>query len=119
MRGSGTSVARLRLLDVLHCYGPLRMRDVGDRLGVTARNVTALVDGLEADGLVRRVAHATDRRVTMIELTRAGATQGRELWNGHVARAGEVFEALPPEDRQELLRLIGDLRAELDRRSGN
>src|SRR3990170_8366073 len=63
------SVPRLRLLYELHCNGPRKMADLADRLGVTPRNVTALVDGLEAESLVRRAPHPTDRRITMVELT--------------------------------------------------
>ena len=33
------------------------MSDLADALGVTPRNITALVDGLEEEGMVRRVAH--------------------------------------------------------------
>lgn len=117
LRGTGTSAARLRILDALHCYGPLRMRDISDRLGVTARNVTALIDGLVADDLVRRTPHPTDRRATIISLTEAGADQGRELWAGHVARAGVVFGILTSAERSELLRMIGELRSELERRA--
>jgi len=42
-------------------------------LRVTPRNVTGLVDGLEADGLVARAAHPTDRRATLVSLTPRGA----------------------------------------------
>ena len=63
---AGESVARLRLLYELHCNGPRKMVDLAETLGVTPRNVTALVDGLEAEDQVRRVAHASDRRITMV-----------------------------------------------------
>src|ERR1700683_4595794 len=65
----GVTPARLRLLGALHCMGPQIMTNLGDQLGVTARNVTALVDALESEGLVRRTPHPTDRRATVIELT--------------------------------------------------
>jgi len=117
LRDQGTSAARLRVLDALHCHGPLRMRDISDRLGVTARNVTALVDGLAADGLVVRTAHPTDRRATIISLTDAGAALGRDLWAGHMARAGVAFGVLTSAERSELLRMIRVLRGELERRA--
>ena len=66
---AGASVPRLRLLYAVHCHGPQKMADLADALAVTPRNVTALVDGLEAEGLVRRIPHSTDRRVTLVELT--------------------------------------------------
>src|SRR4051812_10246420 len=63
---SGVSFARMKLLGALHASGPKIMSDLSEELGVTARNVTALVDALEEEKLVRRVPHATDRRATVI-----------------------------------------------------
>jgi DNA-binding MarR family transcriptional regulator len=45
------------------------MSELKEELGVTATNVTALVDSLEKDGLVIRQPHPTDRRATVIELS--------------------------------------------------
>jgi len=64
---AGESESRLRLLYELHCNGPRKMADLADTLSVTPRNITALVDGLEAESLVRRSPHPTDRRVERVE----------------------------------------------------
>ncbi|MDB5313062.1 MAG: MarR family transcriptional regulator [Gemmataceae bacterium] len=114
---SGISFARLRLLGAVHRGGPQIMSELGEELGVTARNVTALVDALEEEGLVRRVPHATDRRATVIELTAAGKGYGCRLAAGGQFNAiAEMFGELTPADRQELLRLMGLLRDGLARR---
>ncbi len=63
------SPQRLRILGSLHDRGPRIMSELKEELGVTATNITALVDSLEKDGLVERQAHPTDRRVTGIELS--------------------------------------------------
>ena len=47
---------------------------VGDRLQVHPTSVTNTIDRLEADGLVRRTPHPTDRRTTLAEITRRGRT---------------------------------------------
>jgi DNA-binding MarR family transcriptional regulator len=52
--------------------GSLPLGKIGDRLQVHPTSVTSTIDGLEADGFVRRVPHATDRRTTLAEITRAG-----------------------------------------------
>lgn len=110
-RGSGASYARLRVLDALHCDGPLKMHEIGERLGVTARNVTSLVDGLEAEALVRRVPHPGDRRATIVELTADGERSGAALYGAHRERAAAIFGTLPPADQADLLRIIDHLRA--------
>src|ERR1051325_9490774 len=52
--------------------GALHLGKIGDRLQVHPTSVTSTIDGLEADGFVRRVPHQTDRRTTLAEITRAG-----------------------------------------------
>jgi DNA-binding MarR family transcriptional regulator len=109
---SGTSYSRMRLLYELHCDGPQKMADLADGLGVTPRNVTALVDGLEAEGLVRRTDHPTDRRVTIIELTGEAPDAG-EVFETYRASVARLFATLSADDRREYLRLTRILDARL------
>jgi len=51
----------------------LPMGKIGARLQVHPTSVTSLVDRLVDDELVERVAHPTDRRTTLVTLTRKGA----------------------------------------------
>lgn len=114
---SGVSFARMKLLGVLHCSGPKIMSELSEELGVTARNVTALVDALEGEGLVRRVPHATDRRATVIELTTAGTRYGRQMATGkHLEAIAELFGDLTSDERKRLLELITKLRGLLSDR---
>ena len=108
--GDALSYSRMRLLCQLHDDGPRRMADLASALDVTPRNVTTLVDGLEREGLVRRRPHATDRRVTVIELT--DSAHGAVVRSvEHQAAIGHLFETLAPADRATLIRLIGDLES--------
>ena len=52
--------------------GALPLGKIGERLQVHRTSVTNIIDKLEADGLVRRVPHAEDRRATLAEITDAG-----------------------------------------------
>ena len=109
---AGPSLARLRVLNVLHCEGPTKMADLADALDVTPRNVTALVDGLEADGLVRRSPHSTDRRVTLVELTDK-APNAAELFATHQSAIAELCSTLTPAEQAEYLRLTRALEERL------
>ena len=72
LASDGLTYPRLRVLEELHCHGPAKLRSLADLVGMSARNLTALADGLEAEGFARRIDHPTDRRVTLLELTAAG-----------------------------------------------
>jgi DNA-binding MarR family transcriptional regulator len=110
MREPGVSYARMRLLGALHCGGPKIMSGISDELGVTRRNITALVDGLEEEGLVRRLPHPTDRRAIVIELTEEGGQTMDTLYDEHRKAVAELFVGLSEKDRRELVRLLGLLR---------
>ena len=113
LQDCGVTYARMRLLGTLHCKGPQIMSDISDELGVTRRNVTALVDALEDEGLVRRTPHATDRRATVIELTSRGAETTDSMYDSHREAVAELFADLSEDERQELVRLLGSLREAL------
>ena len=51
---------------------PLTLSELAERLSCVRSNITQLVDRLEADGLVRRVADPDDRRSVRAELTPLG-----------------------------------------------
>jgi DNA-binding MarR family transcriptional regulator len=105
----GLDFPRLRLLEQLHCQGPQMMRALADELGLTPRNMTALVDALEADGLARRVAHPSDRRATLVECTSAGEAAAEQTLEPKVAAVGELFDDLDPADQERLAELLATL----------
>lgn len=68
----GLTPARAEVLWVLHGAAPRTQRELSQILKCTPRNVTGLVDALQAAGLVERTAHPTDRRAVMVGLSERG-----------------------------------------------
>ena len=69
----GLSMAKMSALTKLAEAGePLTLSELAARLSCVRSNITQLVDRLEADGFVRRVDDATDRRSVRAELTAVG-----------------------------------------------
>ncbi|KUL21311.1 MarR family winged helix-turn-helix transcriptional regulator [Streptomyces regalis] len=87
----GLTTARAGLLWALLHDGPMTQRTLAARLGVTPRNVTGLLDALQADGLVAREAHPSDRRATLVSLTEKGRTVTAALRGGRNSMAAELF----------------------------
>jgi DNA-binding MarR family transcriptional regulator len=106
---TGTTPARARLLAALQCEGSRKMSELGAQLGVTPRNITKLVDGLEAEGLVARKAHPSDRRATLVLLTDKGALVGKESALADYAASAWLYKQLAPADRQHLARILRKL----------
>jgi DNA-binding MarR family transcriptional regulator len=90
--------------------GSVRMGDLAAQLGVAARTVTDLVDGLEREGLLTRRPDPRDRRATLIEL----GPSARERWEQVRALQREISdEVLAPLDaaeRRQLLHLLQRLK---------
>jgi DNA-binding MarR family transcriptional regulator len=110
------SYARLRLIGTLYLRGPMIMSRLGDKLGVSSRNVTKLVDALEQERLVRRVPHPTDRRATVIESTPEGIKVGEYMLREHSKVLAGLFEELSEHDQADLLRTVTRLHAVVERR---
>lgn len=108
--GVGLSSARYGVLDQLVGAGePLLLSELADRLRCVRSNMTQLVDRLEADGLVRRLADPNDRRCVRAELTSRGreryadgAEQLRRVQDDFTARLSEA-------ERAALLRTLSSL----------
>jgi DNA-binding MarR family transcriptional regulator len=89
--------------------GSLPLGKVGARLQVHPASVTNVVNRLEADGLLRRVPHPSDRRTTLAEITPEGERLAREAT---AALNAEVFTAtgLTPRQLDQLVGLLRRLR---------
>ncbi|MGX5654345.1 MarR family winged helix-turn-helix transcriptional regulator [Geodermatophilus nigrescens] len=109
LAASGLTVARTTLLWHLRAAGPSTQRALADALGVSARNVTGLVDGLAAAGLVTREPHPDDRRATLVTPTARGRELLDELGRGQAELAGQLFGGLPPDRLDALVSALDDV----------
>ncbi len=92
------------------------MHELAERLHCHASNVTAIVDTLEARGLVERRGAEGDRRIKMLALTPAGV-ELRDQVLELIAAPPAAIAALSPAD-QRALRDILERAVELLRASG-
>ena len=111
MTSAGVSLARFRVLTVLHDAGRMRMNELSAALGVVPRTVTTIVDAMEEEGLLDRLVDPTDRRATQLELTKEGVRQFTQVRATHDAVAAELFRALTKAEKNQLSRLLERLQA--------
>lgn len=109
MSRDGLTYPRLRLVEALHCGGPAIMRELAGQLGMTARNVTAVVDSLEQAGLAARKPHPTDRRATLVELTPGGTDAAGAALSSSLDAMAVIFEGLSLQDQEQFLDLLSRL----------
>jgi DNA-binding MarR family transcriptional regulator len=110
LRPLGLTFARYQVLGMLRWTSPLTLGAVGHRLWITPATVTSAVDRLEKAGLSRRVAHPTDARATLVEIT----PKGRRLFDRAVELLNtDLFNevGLDEDELDHLVELIGKIRA--------
>jgi len=91
--------------------GALPLGKIGERLQVHRTSVTNIVDKLEADGLVRRVPHAEDRRATLAEITDAGRETARQA-TAALNDAAFGIDALDDDEQEAVTALLRALRVD-------
>jgi DNA-binding MarR family transcriptional regulator len=106
----GVTPGQARALGELARHGDLRPGTLSERLRITPRSGTEVVDDLEERGLVRRSPDPGDRRATLVALTPEGSRVAAELRAAQRAEAEAFFGALSPTDRDALRRILTTLR---------
>jgi DNA-binding MarR family transcriptional regulator len=94
------------------------MREISDLLHVSPRTVTDMIDGLETRGLVARLPHPADRRVTLVHLTGAGREQLAAATAGAERTARAAVESLSEAEQQRLRGLLDAVAPEDTVRDG-
>jgi DNA-binding MarR family transcriptional regulator len=103
----GLTPARTHLLWELLHRGPSTQTDLATALGVSPRNVTGLVDGLQETGFVTREPHPTDRRAALVTLTDHGSKVMAQMQVEHEEFARLLFGDLTARQISSLARGLG------------
>lgn len=105
----GITQGQLSVLEALLHLGPMSQGELGRKLLRSNPNMTAVIDNLERDGLVKRERSVEDRRVVKVLLTPEGEKLITAAFPGHAARVTRALASLAPEEQQELARLCKKL----------
>lgn len=85
---------------------PLAQNDIREEMNVTAANVTYLIDGLEKEGLVKRVPNPADRRATFVELTDDGRAVCQVLVPAMARFMGEMSRGFSEAEKTAFLKFL-------------
>ena len=88
----------------------LAMGEVSRRMMVTGGNVTSIVDQLEREQLVQRLAVPGDRRSFRLALTDAGHSTFATMALAHQAWVRELLSPLSTKEQSQLAALLGTLK---------
>jgi len=113
-RQHGFSVSEWRVMATLVDGDPISIGDLAHVTILKQPTLTRLLDRMSARGQVERLAHANDRRVTLVRITRKGTKAVApllELARDHERRVLEPFGLARAEELKNTLRQMIELHA--------
>lgn len=116
-KGYNLNPAKFNLLMVIKHVGKnagLSQRELGNNLYVTAANVTKLIDALEKEGLVLRMALPADRRINLVKITERGSKLLDEIWPKHASAINKILENFSTADKDKLNQLLQAFRKDME-----
>lgn len=100
VRDSGLSTSQAHTIEIVGHAGPIKMKDLAQKIGVTTGTLTVAVDRLEEKQLLVRQPCKTDRRAYLIELTDPGRDYFKQHHNFHIEMTQEIVADLTDEEQQ-------------------
>jgi DNA-binding MarR family transcriptional regulator len=107
----GIRARTFALLAFLSHVGPMSQQTLGQYAGVDASTMVALVDGLEALGVIERRRDPRDRRAYLLHLTAAGKRALETAGRLTTDVEKELLSALEPAERTRLVELLKTVAA--------
>ena len=104
------SPSQVRALRMLARHRSMRLSELADHLRIAPRSATEVVDGLEERGLAAREADPTDRRATLINLSRRGDELTHTFEQARADGAERLFERITQLERDQLRAILRKLQ---------
>jgi DNA-binding MarR family transcriptional regulator len=96
----------LGVLLVIDRFEPASQQQLAQRMHVDRTTMVAIIDALEAKGIIGRHPDADDRRRNVIELTPAGQNMLREATAASDAAEADLLAPLDVEEGEQLRELL-------------
>ena len=116
-RALGLGPTDLRCLDWL-ADGPKTAGVLATATGLRPAATTALLDRLEAKGLVERVRDDSDRRRVLVRMTEEGARSTYAMYAPLVDEGAHLLAGLTPAELARMCEILDSMRDLTDRQRG-
>ncbi len=93
-------------------------KELGEKTLITKGTLTGVVDRLVSKGLVRRLAHGSDGRCQIVQLTKKGEGLFDKVFPAHLAYLDRAFEDIKAKDYARIEATLRYLRAVFESAGG-
>jgi len=105
-RTSDFSLAECKVLTYLQRNPGISQIGLADLTGVEPMSLVRILDRMEADGLIERRPHPTDRRARQLFLREKAQATLDELWKLSDAMRAQALAGIKADERQVLINLL-------------
>jgi MarR family transcriptional regulator, 2-MHQ and catechol-resistance regulon repressor len=113
----GLTLPQGNVLWTLNARSPdagMPITEIAHSQGVSKANMTGIIDRMEREGLVRRVADPGDRRVTLIEMTDKAKTLMQTLTPAYDQHVTKMLDSILSEQEQaQMIQMLVKVRQSL------
>jgi MarR family transcriptional regulator for hemolysin len=108
--------SRSRWMALLHISrnDGISHRELAERLGIEAPTLVRLIDRMEGEGLLKRRASETDRRVKHLHLSATGRKEVERIWASAAELRHELLSGLSQAEIKTTLHALHSIRAKLE-----
>ncbi len=110
------TVPQFGVIESLGHLGPMTVGKICSKKLMTGGNMTVVVDNLEKEKYIERVANPDDRRSTVIKLTHKGEKKFAEMFPSHAKCIEDLCAGLTESEQKELSALLKKLGVGLKER---
>ncbi len=110
LRTVGLTPAQFDIVATLGNTPGMTPKELGEKTLITKGTLTGVVDRLAAKGLVRRVAHNSDGRSQIVQLTKKGETLFTKVFPAHLAHVKRAFASFTAADYFQIEAALRQLR---------
>lgn len=109
--------SRSRWMALLHVSrnDGISHRELAERLGIEAPTLVRLIDRMEGEGLLKRCASETDRRVKHLRLSPAGRKEVERIWASAADLRQEILSGLSKAEIKSTLNALKNIRTRLEK----
>ncbi|MGS0726819.1 MarR family winged helix-turn-helix transcriptional regulator, partial [Shewanella sp. 0m-11] len=111
-KDKGFSLPQVHTVEILGLNGPMRMKELAQKIGITTGTLTVQIDKMVDAGLVIRVPHANDRRSILVELTESGREMFEEHDKLHIQLTQDLTAKFDATERAQLLHFLERINRE-------
>lgn len=105
------NMSQNRILLMLKREGPLKQKDLLERMNIKPGSLSEIISKIEAGGYVVRRQCSNDKRSLELILTDAGIERAEIFAKEQRDMAKELFADLSQEEKDELFRILGMLES--------